>query len=384
MANTLTYIQKAAYSAMQEVAAEPAGAVMAVNSTFDSKSVSEGEYCDVPIAPVATMTTFSPSNVYPSPTAQTAARVRLQIVSPTLKTVPRYLTGEEIQSLTNADTDKEWARQNLMQMCRAMRNAIETALCLILKNGSSRAVGVAGTTPFATDLNELIDARQVLIDNGAPCTDLQCVINSSAYTNMKKLGIVQQASLAGSDAERRSGVIGNQEGAKIRMSAGIAAHTKGTATLFDVNLSAGYAVGDTAIITDGCDTGTMLAGDVITWAGDTNKYISPSNTGSGAAVTLVNLNKPGLRATLANTVEGTIGSSYTPNFLLERNAAALVVRPTFIPPNATIRQLPITDPVSGLTYLLLEISQYGQIVWELHAAYGAAVIQPEFVSTIMG
>jgi len=38
----------------------------------------------------------------------------------------------------------------------------------------------------------------------------------------------------------------------------------------------------------------------------------------------------------------------------------------------------------GHSYRMVEIAQYGQIVWEMHLAYGFKVVQPEHVALILG
>jgi hypothetical protein len=79
----------------------------------------------------------------------------------------------------------------------------------------------------------------------------------------------------------------------------------------------------------------------------------------------------------------TVGNNYTPNVAFERSAVVGIMRPPVIPENPTIKQLLISDS-RGMTYLLLDIAQYGQRTWELHLAYGFKVVQPEHVVTVMG
>ena len=67
-----------------------------------------------------------------------------------------------------------------------------------------------------------------------------------------------QAQAAGGDEFRR-GVLFPLDGLDIRQSAQVKLHTKGTATGMDVDLQAGYGVGDTTIHVDGGDGGTILA-----------------------------------------------------------------------------------------------------------------------------
>jgi hypothetical protein len=54
-----------------------------------------------------------------------------------------------------------------------------------------------------------------------------------------------------------------------------------------------------------------------------------------------------------------------------------------IPANPTIKTLPISDQY-GMTYLFVEIAQYGQISWEMHLAWGFKVVQPEHVAILIG
>jgi hypothetical protein len=59
------------------------------------------------------------------------------------------------------------------------------------------------------------------------------------------------------------------------------------------------------------------------------------------------------------------------------------MRPPAMPENATIDQMLISDQ-NGMTYLLLQIQQYGQTTWELHLAWGFKVVQSEHVCLVLG
>lgn len=381
MASVITALAPTLFSAAQEVSAEPFGAIDSINANFDNKGVAKGDYVKVPVAPAQSNAAFSPAATTPEGTSVTAEAVSIQITKSQKNSM--VLNGEQVRSLQNGGNYQEWTRQWAAQAMRALRNEAEQDACLAIKYGASRAYGTAGTTPFATSLADLVGVRKILRDNGAPMADLQLVVNSDAELNLLNLNIIQQASAAGSDEERRQGRFLRQYGFRIQPSAGIALHTKGTATGFDVNLGAGYNIGDKAIVTDGSDAGTMAAGDIVTWAGDTNKYVVSSCVGSGAAITLINLNRPGLRAALANTTEGTIGANYTPNFAFEKSAVVGIMRPPVMPENPAIKQLLVSDG-KGLTYLFCEISQYGQISWEMHLAWGFAAVQSEHIAILLG
>jgi hypothetical protein len=376
MPNTLTPLIPVLFSAAQEVSNEPFGAINAINTQFDDKGVAKGDSVTVPIAPTRAATDFTPSNVTSTGDDSIATSVAVQITAS--KKVSWQLSGEQIRSLDNGAEPAEWARQLVAQGMRTLRNLAESDCCAAIKQGASRAVGTAGTNPFTSDINIIPDVRKVLADNGAPLSDLQLVIDTSAGVASRKLGIIQQAYQAGSDEERRSGDLMRQFGFSITESAGIALHTKGTGAAYVTSGSTAPGVRDIALVTG---TGTVLSGDVVTFAADTaNKYVV--NTGIAAPGTIT-LGRPGARVTIATANAMTVGNNYTPNMAFERNAVVGIMRPPLMPENPTITQQLISDS-KGMTYLLAQIAQYGQITWELHLAWGFKVVQGEHVALVLG
>ncbi|HEU0264326.1 MAG TPA: hypothetical protein VFR01_01210, partial [Geobacterales bacterium] len=346
MANTLTALAPILFSAAQNVSNEPFGVVDSITTSFDDKAVAKGDNIVVPVAPTRAATDFIPSNTASSGDDATASSVIVKITQS--KKVSWHLTGEQIRSLDNGGDSKEWARQLVAQGMRTLRNLAEADAALSIKQGASRAYGTAGTTPFGSDISEIPNLYKMLKDNGAPMADMQLVVDTSAGLNLRKLGIIQQAYQAGSDAERRSGKLLRQFGFAINESAGIALHTKGTGTLYVTSGSTAPGVTDIALVTG---TNTVLSGDVVTFAADTNnKYIV--NIGVAAPGT-ISLGRPGARVTIATANAMTIGNNYMPNLAFERSAVVGVYRPPIIPENPTIQQMKISDP-SGLTFLLLD------------------------------
>lgn len=379
MPNIFSAIAPVAYSAAQQVSAEPIGVVNRISTNFDSKGVAIGDSVKVPYAPVAAATDFAAGMANPTGTDKTAAAVTVTIDKS--RKTSWNLTGEQIRSLENGGNYQEWVRQLLAQGMRTLRNEMEIDAAIAVKQGASRAVGTAATTPFASDINLIAEARKVLRDNGAPLADVSLALDSAAWFNLLKLGIVQQAYQAGSDEERRSGNLMKQFGINLVESAGVGLHTKGTGTAYVTGATGPYVKGitDVPLVTG---TNTILAGDVVTFAADTaNKYVV--NTGLPGGAGTLGLGRPGLRTSIANGNAMTIGNNYTANVAFERSAVVGVVRPPVIPVNPTINQMIISDDF-GMSYLLLDIAGYGMRTWELHCAWGFKVVQPEHVVTIMG
>lgn len=384
MSNNLTALAPVLYTAAQVVSNEPYGILKGISLNYDDKGVAKGDTLYVPIAPTRAATDFTPGAVTSQGDDSTPTNVGVKITF--AKKVSWYLTAEQQRSLQNGgDNAKEMARQWLLQGMRTLRNYAEADAATQIKSGASRAYGTAGTTPFASDLSPLTNMVKMLKDNGAPMADLQLIVNTAAGLNLRNLGIIQQAYQAGSDQERRTGEFLRQFGFLINESAGIGLHTPGTGASYVTSGATAQGVQSVALVTG---TGTVLAGDVVTFAADTsNKYVANGDPSAAllSAPGTFTIGRPGIRlATGIPTANAmTIGGAYTANLAFERHAVMGVYRPPLMPENPTITQMKITDG-SGLTFLLLEIAQYGQLTWELHLAGGCKVVQGEHVMVLLG
>jgi hypothetical protein len=376
MPNILTALQPVLYTAAQEVSNEPFGVISAIAASFDDKGVAIGDKIRVPIAPTAVTSDYVPAMTSAAGADATASNVEVEITAN--KHVSWHLTGEQLRSLQNGSTDGEWVRQMIAQGMRALRNGAELACATAIKQGASRAVGTAGTNPFATNIDIIPDVRKVLFDNGAPMADLQLCIDSSAGTSARKLGIIQQAYQAGNDQERRSGDLLRQFGFSIRESAGIQTHVKGTGASYVTSGATALGVQNVALVTG---TGTVLSGDVVTFAADSaNRYVVSNGIAAPGTITL---GRPGARTIIASANAMTIGNNYVANLAFERNAVVGIMRPPVMPDNPLMQTTLISDS-TGMTYLLVQIAGDGMATWRLHLAYGFKVVQSEHVAICMG
>lgn len=382
MANTLTSLAPVLYTAAQVVSNEPYAILSGITTNYDNKDVAKGDTVYVPIAPVRALTDFTPAAVTTQGDDSVPTNVGVKITF--AKKASWHLTGEQYQSLLNGgDNAAEMARQWLQQGMRSLRNYAEADAAVQIKSGASRAYGTAATTPFATDLSGLTNMYKILKDNGAPMAELQLVLDTTAALNLRNLAIIQQAYQAGSDDERRTGNFLRQFGFKLGESAGIAIHTKGTGAAYVFN---GVHALLAQSITVKTGTGTILAGDILAMQGDANNKYVASGDPSAALISApgtFSIGRPGLKVAQVDANTITLGANYTANLAFEKSAVMGVYRPPFMPENATITQMKISD-ASGLTFLLCEIQQYGQRSWELHLAGGCKVVQGEHVGILLG
>ena len=266
---------------------------------------------------------------------------------------------------------------------RVITNQIEKFTALALKNGASRAVGTAGTTPFATDFKILPSLRKVLVDNGCPVEDgeLALVLNSTAGANLRGLAQLNRVNEAGGDQMLRRGELLNLNGFSLKESAGIPQHVAGTGANY-VTSGTG-AIGDKSL-TLATGTGTILAGDIVSVANsDGSLYVVNSPI---AAPGVLGIAAPGLTGATATAKAVTVGAGYTGNVGFHKSAVEIVMRPPAMPPGGDIAvdRTTIFDAVSGLVFEVAEYKGRGMNLFEITTFYGAKVWKPEYVATLLG
>jgi hypothetical protein len=386
MANTLTNLSPTIYEALDSVSRELVGFIPAVWRNPDGRNLDRAalnQTIRFPQTQAATAADNTPGQTAPNTGDQTVDSQTLTISKS--RHVPIRWNGEEQKLLRTGDSPRlnGILQDQFAQAFRTLTNEIETDIASTY-TAASRAYGTAGTTPFAASTADAAQIKKILDDNGAPMTDRQMIIDTTAGVNLRSLTNLTQVSAAGTDATLRRGELLDLHGFAIRESAQVASHTAGTATGFDAN--GGEPAGETTIVVDGSDSGTILAGDVVTWVGDTNKYIVQSATASGAATGNIVIAKPGLQATLADTVEGTLGSAYTANMAFQRNAVVLITRLPALPEGGdmAVETMVVTDPISGIAFEIAMYREYLQVHMQIRAAWGYSIVKPEHCAILLG
>ena len=384
MSNTLTGLTTTLYNAMDVVSRELVGFIPAVSSDMTYDRAAVGQTVTSPVAPAAAATDITPAVTAPDDGNQVIGKVDMTITK--ARRVPVRWNGEEKRGLDNNGASYNVIlRDQFAQAMRALVNEIEGDLAALhLK--ASRAAGAAGTVPFASTLGDSAQARKILADNGAPMGDLQLVIDTTAGANLRTLANLTRVNEAGNDDLLRRGVLTDLHGFAIRESAQIKTHTAGTGALATTG-TAGYAVGATTIALASAGTGTILAGDVITFANDPNKYVVVSGDADVSGGGTITIAAPGLRQALpASAVAITVIAATSRNMAFSRSAIALATRAPALPDggdSASDRMI-VTDPVSGLSFEVSLYKQYRQIQYEIAVAWGCAAVKPEHMALLLG
>lgn len=376
---TLTDLIPDLYAALDVVSRELVGFIPAVTLNATDGREAVGEVVRVPISPAANIVDITPAMVTPEPTGQVITNVGITITKS--RAAEFGWVGEQQKGLNNGPGYLTIRAGMMAQAMRGLTNEIETDIATLYKK-TSRAFGTAGVTPFASTLSDTAEMRKILSDNGAPLGDLQLVIDSTAGAKMRTLTQLTKANEAGSDLMLRQGVLQDVHDFAIRESAKVANVTKGAGTSY-TSTTAGFAIGTTSIplITG---SGTVLAGDVVTFAGDLNKYVI--ETGIAAPGTIV-LAAPGLIEPLAaSAVAMTIGGDFTANMAFARSALHLVARAPALPEEGdmAIDRMIIQDDRSGLSFEVSIYPGYRKVRYEIAIAWGFENIKPEHTGILLG
>jgi hypothetical protein len=384
MANTLTLTDIAAeiYAARDIVAREAAGAVTSV--IVNSSEVTRAAYGETvkshKTAKPTLNTSITPSMTIPSGDDQTVGSDTMTLNKTVNVTIP--MTGENVRTLENGVGYEAVVRDMFAQALRVCVNAIESYVCSVIHKAASRAIGTAGTTPFASDFDLIADVRKVLFDNATPFDGrTSLILDSAAGTKLRQLAQLQKVNESGDSNLLRRGELLNLQGFSLKESAGIARHTAGTGT--GDTLSGTPAIGATELTLSAFADGEYVAGDVIVIEDDPNQYVI---TSADDATEKVTIGQPGLLVTGVNGKTITRAANHTANIAFHQLAVELAIRPPLTPygGDAAVDAMVIGDPATGLVFEVAEYRGYKMNMFDITAYYGVKVWKPEFVAKLLG
>lgn len=379
MANTLTGLIPDIYEALDQVSRELTGYIPAVSRDSGIERAAVGQNVRVPVTTEVTAQDTIPSANAPNTGDTNVDHVDAQITKS--RHVPVRWNGEETKGLSNAGTFSTIQADRFYQAMRTLVNEIESDVHVEAYKNASRAFGTGGTTPFGTaaDLSDFAGVLRILEENGAPRTDLQLVLGHAAIGNLRgKQSGLFKVNEAGSADMLRNGMTDRVMNMAIRHSHASGLHVNGTGADYLVNGAVGAK--STTIAVDG-GAGTILAGDIVTFAGDGNKYVS-----GGLAGTSLALNKSGLLIPAADNTAITRGNAYTANVAFARSAIALATRAPALPEgdDSADDVIQVVDPLTGLAFEIAVYRQFMQVVYHVRLAWGVKAIKQDHIALLLG
>lgn len=383
MANTLTNLAADIYKAADIVGREVVGVVSSCTINAGIERAAKGDTVRAAFTRAQTVnTSYAPSMTIPEGTDQTVDNKTVTLSSYASIQIP--WTGEDQKHLNNGPGFETVYGDQIAQAFRAIVNKIELDGVTEARKNASRAYGTAGTTPFASNFNDLAQLQKILVDNGMPFDgQLSAIYNSTAMANLQSLSSLQKVNEAGNDTLLRQGTAGELMGFLLKRSAQISAVTKGTGSGYLVNNSGGYAAGSTAITVD-TGTGTVLQGDIV--KNGTNDTSNMYVVNSALAANSLSVGTPGLQAAWSDNDAVNLVNNFTPNLALHRSAIELAIRPPAEPQggDAADDKMLVQDPHSGLVFEVASYKGYMKRMIEVRCLYAWKAWKPDAIVLHIG
>jgi hypothetical protein len=372
-ANTLTILIPAVIAAVTRVTRNTGAVLNAVTLDASAAAVAKDQTVRMPGSASLTASSITPSMTVSDASGITPESETLTLDQ--LKGAEFDLTTEEENAIANNASD--FRGEQIGEAVAACINAVCDYTLGFLGDAAGYAVGTAGTTPFASDLDLFADVDQVLNEQKALGMDRYLIGNPGARSNALKLDIIQKSDQAPEGTNFARGIMRDYVGMMFGMDQQVPSHTKGTGSSYQT--SSAVTAGNTTVPLD-TGSGTVLAGDVVTFADDTdNKYVV--KTGITEAGSIV-LNSP-LLEDISDDNAMTILANHRENIALQRSAAVLAIRPP-IGGDAAIDEQIIRDPISGLALRLAKYGGHHANKYEVSVVYGGGVRRRNHIVKVLG
>lgn len=383
-ANTLTGLLPSLYAGMDVVSRELVGLIPGVSRSPSAERAAVGQSVTYHVAPPATAGDVIPAMSVPEPTDQVIGTGTLAITKS--RQTNFGFTGEEQRGLNTSIGYSQLQADMFAQGLRTLVNEMEADGVAAAVAAASRATGTAGTTPFASGVGDSAQVRKILDDNGAPQSGRSLVVNTASGANLRTNTQLTKANEAGSTMTLRDGELLNMHGFSIRETGQGVTHTAGTAASATTD-NAGYAVGSTEITLASAGTGSIKAGDVVSFAGDTNKYVIETGDADVSGGGTITIAKPGLRVAIpAAATAITVADDYDANVAFTQDAIVLAARAPALPQEGDLAldRMLLTDPRSGLVFEVSLYPGYRKIRAEVAMAWGWKAVKSEHIALLLG
>jgi len=285
LANILPKILARALIVLRETAVMP----RLVNADYGTEAAMKGDTIDVPIPTAVAVIDVVPASVPPTPGDTTPNKVQIKLDNWKQNT-PIHLTDKE---MTEIDRNEHFLPSQLGEAIRGLANSVNDTILAEYRTedrGIFGFTGTAGTTPFATTVDGATQARKLLNQQLAPKGMRRGVLDHDADANAVALDQFANAEQTLSNLVKIEGEIGRKYGIDWVADDAVVTHTAGTIVdgssgrRLAVNNGGGYAIGiDIIDVDEGAFTtivGTVVNGDIISFAGHAQTYTIVDNTGS--------------------------------------------------------------------------------------------------------
>lgn len=348
-----------------------------------SQAAQKGGITEVIIPPEFATRDVVPAAVPPASAAAPAPNT-VQVPLDYWKEVNFPLTEKHITLLESADTVAPMFLQN------AVGPIVEaiTASILATYPGIYGYVGTAGVTPFGASPAEAQQAKTVLTRQKCPRFMRKLVLNSGAYGNATGLQNFRLVDQAGSSETLREGEIGRAYGFDWHEDVGFdgIAHTSTPLTAGAATVNGAHALGAVSVsLAKATNASPLVAGDIITFAGDSQTYVVTAGVTLAVGNTAVSIQPP-LKVAKVGGEAVTLRASHSINLAFHPMAFAFDSRPAARVnlPGVTSNFLTWADEMTGVTLRLEIKEEYHQLGFYMSCLWGAKLVDARLACRVAG
>ena len=360
-----------------------------VNTDYSSDAKKQGQTIDIAVATdMGTADDVTPAAIPTVPTALTPVTKSIELTNWKHKAF-----GLDDQEIGRIRAGLDFIPLQMQEAFRVIATAINDSV-FDTYPGIYGYVGTAGTTPFGAgvEVASATNLRKTLHEQLCPRQDRRCVMDFAAEAAALNLAQFSDAEKRGSPETKVSGDIGKVFGINWYGEDAIQEHTAGTAVGATTD-SEGYAVGVKTVGLANAGTGTIVEGDIITFAGDEQTYaVSTGDAAVDGGGTIVFA--PGLKVAIEDSAHAiTVKADHIINLGFHRDAFGLAVRAPDMgmkelfgaeSTNNLSNMVTLVDEVTKLVMRLELLRGYKMWMLDVDCLWGTALISPERAARLAG
>jgi hypothetical protein len=287
-------------------------------------------------------------------------------------------------------TTEEIITKHIRPMAYALADDIDQKLCLLYKDVPWYS-GTAGATPAA--VSDITGARKVLFNNNVPLVPgmVHLMIDGNAEEKFLQLAAFSQQQGAGDVGvnTQQTGSLGTKFGFEVFSNQNVKTHTKGTCSTTTLAVVGATAAGSSTLGVDAVAvTGTLVPGDVLQIAGDSQNYaVTTTSTAAGNAFASVGI-FPKLKVAAGdNAVVTVVLQNGVRNLAFHRNAFALAMAPlTDMASQLGAKVATVQDPITNLALRsrVWYVGDSSAVKVGLDVLYGVKTLDGNLASCMLG
>jgi hypothetical protein len=386
MANTLTDIVPILVAQGLQTLRNACVMPRLVNTDYSNEPANQGDVVNLWIPSAQSVSDVSPSAA-PIQAADTQP-VKAQIPLNRWRRSGFYLTDKQMEEIVSVPGFKS---KQTGEAAKALAEDVNAYIFQQYKKVYGYQ-GTAGTTPFASDVTAATNARKQLNLQKAPLADRRFVLDVNAEANALALPAFNAAYSSGTTATMIDGTLGRRLGFDFAMDQQVPTHTStalsagaatvnGAQTVNQGSTDAGRT--GTVSIAKATNASNLVAGDIISFAGDNQTYVVLADVTLAVGNTTVSIS-PALQTAKSGGEAVTLRASHVVNLAFHRDAFGFVTRPLITASQNVAEMMSMVDPVSGIALRLEVVRQNKQWLFDFDVLYGAACVRPELATRYAG